>query len=76
MGLHAYTTISEFVGKIDYEGGIDEALAYGLKSVDLAPEAHHEEFKSDWDRLARLYGDWAQEREIFVNKHLEGRQGW
>ena len=76
MGMAAYATISEFLGKANYEGGIEEALEYGLKSGDLADTPENRSFRLDWTELTEAFKAWEEKRYQFWKKHLEGTDGW
>lgn len=76
MGIAAYATKDEFIGKITYEGGIDEAIEYGLKSEDLADAPENRAFRLDWTELREKFKVWDEAREAFYHKHLEGMDGW
>lgn len=65
MGIAAYQTKSEFCGKIDWEGGIEEALLYGLKSNDLADTPENAEFRDHWDQLEARFKEWRSHADSF-----------
>jgi len=54
-------TEAEFVAKIDYAGGIIEALGYGLSADDL--EDQESDLAQTWRDLERQYADF----EVFVH---------
>ena len=74
--MSAYETIEEFASKIDWEGGIDSAIRYGLKASDLADKPEHEQFKQDWAALSEAYLTAHDLGDQFYAAHLEGLGGW
>lgn len=50
QGDEMYTK-EEFFGKIEFEGGIVEALVYGLKSADCEPG----DARNLWEKLETAY---------------------
>jgi Na+/phosphate symporter len=50
-------TIWDLEGKIDWEGGYDEAISYGIKIDDYDVS---EELKEAWDNMVSLYGDYEE----------------
>jgi hypothetical protein len=56
MATKAYMTPQEFAAKISWEGGVTEALEYGLKSTDLNPEDEaSRDMRSAWIRAEDLW---------------------
>lgn len=64
-------TLSDFVDKIDWEGGIYGALEYGLKSRDYdLPK----EVEDQWSELRDLFNDMEDlvaDFWVLVDKHTE-----
>jgi hypothetical protein len=46
-------TVDEFVAKVEWEGGIEPALDYGLKEDDIPDEAA--ELKAAWKELREAW---------------------
>lgn len=70
MGIAAYTTIEEFLGKVDYEGGIYDALDYGLDADDLVSNETTDEFRADWSALAAKFEEFNNAQDEFRLKHV------
>jgi hypothetical protein len=58
-------SIEDFWTKIDWEGGIVDAIEYGLKAVDYDLPA---EMVDDYNDLCILYDDFDSERSEFYRK--------
>ncbi len=55
-GTKTYMTAEEFASKISWEGGITEALDYGLKSSHLDPnDEDARELRAAWIRAEDLW---------------------
>ncbi len=65
------TDLNGFLGKIGWEGGIDEALDYGL-TVDKYNLPN--DLRDAWNELRRLHAEYEEKREAalgIINDALE-----
>lgn len=61
-------TPEDFLGKVEWEGGIDEALDYGLRASDL--DGSDPELSEAWATLERLHAEGEKARRV-VNDKIE-----
>lgn len=53
-----YRSLGEFINKVEWEGGILDALDYGLSYEELDPEDPvNQEFRSVWQQLQYNFGN-------------------
>jgi len=45
----------EFAGKVEWEGGIEEALQYGLRSTDIDDNP---ELEAAWAEMEKVWAEW------------------
>lgn len=80
MATKTYMTAEEFASKISWEGGVTEALEYGLKSSELDPDDEaSRELRAAWIRAEGL---WEEMRlaidgvdEVLEDMDVEGPEG-
>lgn len=54
--MTGYMTPARFAGKVEWEGGVFEALDYGLEHTRLDPDdSAAAELRAAWAELERLY---------------------
>jgi hypothetical protein len=63
--------IHDFLGKIDWEGGVYEALQYGLKTNEYDLPQHlvdaWNEIRDAFDDIEDLVADWNEEADKFAS---------
>ena len=68
-----YMTPARFASKVEWEGGVQDALDYGLKATDLDPEdPNSRELREAWGELERIYREQYQPAERKVDDILDG----
>ncbi len=63
-----YLSVDAFAGKVEWEGGIVDALDYGLKHTDLDPnQPDSAKLREAWARLERLYEPVREQKDIVAD---------
>lgn len=75
-----FMTPEEFAAKISWEGGVTEALEYGLKSSELDPDDEaSRELRAAWIRAEDLWGEMRLAiqgvDEVLDDMDVEGPEG-
>ena len=53
-----YMSTADFAAKVEWEGGVEGALEYGLKHTDLDPgDESVAELRAKWRELEEIYGE-------------------
>ena len=54
--MSKYYDLEDLLAKIDWEGGVDQAIAYGIKVSDIDPE--FQALRAAWDEATEKYWEY------------------
>lgn len=63
--MSKFYDLEDLCAKVDWEGGVDQAISYGIKASDIDPELS--ELRAAWDEAVEKYNEYEPiEAEIYA----------